>query len=271
MRIPFIKLSPTGNTTILLRGTFSPEERVRLTSRVIGADHIGAEQAGIIDATDLPRLTMMGGEFCVNGSRAFASLLAREEKANVSLEELPNTTWHGRFHVSGMDSPIQARVTLLNEQTSHAAIRLRLPSRPKVETPQPGVRVVRLPGITHVLLDAERHPLPADTFADAASWRKALGLTTEMAVGIVRLWQHDRELRIVPVVWVCATDTACVETACGSGSLAAALACAEQETGLWRVTQAGGVLDVELASDDEGFAAWIGGEVQLVAQGDAYL
>lgn len=271
MRIPFIKFSPNGNITILLRGTFSPEERVRLTSRVIEIDHLGAEQAGVIDVVDMPRLTMMGGEFCVNGARAFAGLLALEARQSGAL----GNSWHGQFRVSGMEAPVQGRVTLHSEHECTAAIRLRMPERPTVETPKPGVHVVRLSGITHVLLDAGRYPLDKNNekkvLQDAADWRTTLGLTDEPAVGVVRLWQQKRELRIYPVVWVGATNTACVETACGSGSLAAALACAGSEEGLWRVAQAGGVLDVELSSDDQGFAAWIGGEVRLVAQGEAFL
>lgn len=267
MRIPFVKLSPNGNTTILLRGTFSPEERVRLTSRVIEVDHLGAEQAGVIDTADMPRLTMMGGEFCVNASRAFAGLLAFEAKQ----QGLSDALWQGQFRVSGMDAPLLGRVKLHDEQSCTSSIRLRMPTRPVVETPQPGVRVVNLSGITHVLLDADAHPLnEKDALPDAALWRSKLGLTSEPAVGIVRLWQQDRDLRIFPVVWVNGTDSTVVETACGSGSLAAALACADNGEGLWRVAQAGGVLDVEL-STDEGFAAWIGGEVRVVAQGEAYL
>lgn len=80
--LPFTKYSPCGNTTILVReASLSPADRARVAAEIIAPGHLEAEQAGYVDtAAPVPRLDMMGGEFCVNATRAFAALLAEEGK-----------------------------------------------------------------------------------------------------------------------------------------------------------------------------------------------
>lgn len=274
MRVPFVKLSPNGNTTILLRGPFSQEEHTRLTSRVIEADHLGAEQSGVISMADVPCLNMMAGEFCLNATRAFAALLALEGK----LEGMgPHK--YGSVRVSGVDGLVKVRVEVQDEAHCHASIRLRLPKRPETQEVEPGALLVHIPGISHLILDTEQHPLPQPHLLqdEAARWRERLQCTAS-AVGVVWTQRQTappcntgRCLHIVPAVWVSSSNTTCVETACGSGSLAAAIADKQTgTTGLWQVSQSGGTLDVNLAEDDEGFAAWVGGDVWLTAAGDAF-
>ena len=76
--LPFTKYSPCGNTTILVReSSLSPADRARVAAEIIAPGHLEAEQAGYVDtAAPVPRLDMMGGEFCVNATRAFAALLS---------------------------------------------------------------------------------------------------------------------------------------------------------------------------------------------------
>ena len=78
--LPFVKYSPCGNTTILIRDTpLVPAARARCAAEIIAPGHLEGEQAGFIDlAAHVPRLDMMGGEFCVNATRAFAVELLRE-------------------------------------------------------------------------------------------------------------------------------------------------------------------------------------------------
>ena len=65
--LPFTKYSPCGNTTILVReSSLSPADRARVAAEIIAPGHLEAEQAGYVDtAAPVPRLDMMGGEFCV--------------------------------------------------------------------------------------------------------------------------------------------------------------------------------------------------------------
>lgn len=100
--LPFTKYSPCGNTTILVReASLSPADRARVAAEIIAPGHLEAEQAGYVDtAAPVPRLDMMGGEFCVNATRAFAALLAEEGKLSpesgglggiVSVSGMPGT------------------------------------------------------------------------------------------------------------------------------------------------------------------------------------
>ena len=83
--LPFTKYSPCGNTTILVReSSLSPADRARVAAEIIAPGHLEAEQAGYVDtAAPVPRLDMMGGEFCVNATRAFAALLAEEGEKQI--------------------------------------------------------------------------------------------------------------------------------------------------------------------------------------------
>lgn len=281
-RVPFAKLSPNGNTTILLRGEFSPQVRAALSVAVMQSDHLCAEQAGAVTFFP-PRLDMMGGEFCLNATRAFAALLAFEGKLKESLEGL-TLYYHGHLETSGLDTPVAVRVKLHDEATALASVRLHLPPSSAPECPEPhvcpGVWLVRLPGIQHLLVDVAQHHLPLNRDAlkaDSARWRNRFGLESQPAAGVIyyELPKHDeRHMRIVPVVWVALTGGVCVETACGSGSLAAALvgaAITGMQDGLWSIEQAGGTLDVSLTSEEVGFSAWVGGEVRYIAEGHTFI
>lgn len=287
MQVPFAKLSPTGNITILLRGSFSPEDRASISVKVIDGHHLYAEQAGAICYEPVPRLDMMGGEFCVNGTRAFAALLAFEGK--LELCEKTNE-YHGIVESSGATGPLPVRVSIIDGCTARAAVRVPMPNPPIPEEMEPGVWLVRLPGIWHLLLDTKYHPIPistgrrpvpidAELIHDSAHWRQRYGLEEQEAAGVVRFRQDGHRLSIVPVIWVALTSSACVETACGSGSLAAVLQAIHAGslglTGQWQVEQAGGVLEIvfDPANPDTGLEAgiWVGGSVTRIAEGEVFV
>ena len=106
--LPFTKYSPCGNTTILVReSSLSPADRARVAAEIIAPGHLEAEQAGYVDtAAPVPRLDMMGGEFCVNATRAFAALLAEEGKLSPESGGLG-----GIVSVSGMPERLRVRVS----------------------------------------------------------------------------------------------------------------------------------------------------------------
>jgi diaminopimelate epimerase len=263
----------------------------------------------------LPHLQMMGGEFCVNAARCAALLLARRGR----LRSLPaarsgRDVRQGELTVSGMDRPLPVLVAatgaeledaLLAERSGNggapllpataAALRaVRACCAVRVDAAAPGVRLlslekgvtlVRMPGIAHLLVDVSAHP-PPDFHSPAwktagAAWRKACGLTEDPASGVVWYERRPEGYSIRPAVRVAATETECLESACGSASLAMALAHRarrEQESGrdaapLWALEvfqPSGGSLRVIMyaaAPED----AWISGVVHLAAQGEAYL
>ena len=128
----------------------SPADRARVAAEIIAPGHLEAEQAGYVDtAAPVPRLDMMGGEFCVNATRAFAALLAEEGKLSPESGGLG-----GIVSVSGMPERLRVRVRRLAAHCFESAVLLDLPQAPPLENVAPGICLVRVPGIAHLVLDA---------------------------------------------------------------------------------------------------------------------
>ena len=271
--LPFTKYSPCGNTTILVReSSLSPADRARVAAEIIAPGHLEAEQAGYVDtAAPVPRLDMMGGEFCVNATRAFAALLAEERKLSSESGGLG-----GIVSVSGMPERLRVRVRRLAAHRFESAVLLDLPQAPPLENVAPGMYLVRVPGIAHLVLDAAAHPLPADKDRDTAALFARFGLLGEDAAGCIWLHREPSGLRITPFVWVRGTGTTYAETACGSGTLAASIVCrgVYGDGGELSLMQPGGE-PLRVVPDGSaypgGWAAWVGGPVRRIARGDVFV
>ena len=271
--LPFTKYSPCGNTTILVReSSLSPADRARVAAEIIAPGHLEAEQAGYVDtAAPVPRLDMMGGEFCVNATRAFAALLAEEGKLSPESGGLG-----GIVSVSGMPERLRVRVRRLAAHRFESAVLLDLPQAPPLENVAPGMYLVRVPGIAHLVLDAAAHPLPADKDRDTAALFARFGLLGEDAAGCIWLHREPSGLRITPFVWVRGTGTTYAETACGSGTLAASIVCrgVYGDGGELSLMQPGGE-PLRVVPDGSaypgGWAAWVGGPVRRIARGDVFV
>ena len=281
----FWKLTPGGNPTILLPARDIPaEHRVSVARAVMSPLHIGAEQVGYITLEDTPRLDMMGGEFCLNATRAFALVLAREGLLHKKGEVLS-----GEVEVSGVREKISVQVHVPARE--HTTEPLPPDSLPFVEAclhfkelPVPKaygsqMQLVRVPGIAHIVQEGP-FPEEKDLAAVCAAQRATCQVEHEEAVG--NIWvsnNHDsqtdscRALTISPVVWVRDTSTLCHETACGSGTLAAALA-DHARTGATRfsILQPSGYrLSVRMEKKDSEWNVWVGGPVRMTACGDTDL
>lgn len=115
----FSKLIPGGNPTIILHEpALSPESLALIAGECMSSMHIQAEQVGALYVKErsVPRLEMMGGEFCVNATRAAGMLLARTKtlkalSLTISKEITPVlydgrvSGWAGELSVSGMSEP----------------------------------------------------------------------------------------------------------------------------------------------------------------------
>lgn len=280
-RTTFFKLSPGGNTTLLLVDeNFLPRERAAIAAEVLDPLHLHAEQVGFVDLK-APRLEMAGGEFCLNATRALGALLGLTAwEARPAPERPAALRWRGTARVSGMPVPALLEVSgdAARIPETDAAVFLDLPSSVPCEAVAPGAVLVRLPGIVHLLLDRTRHPFPDDWQAACALWRRRFDLEKEPAAGCV--WWHAAGdvLHADPVVRVKEPYSLCRETSCGSGALALALAretvlksarsCDEQEL---RVMQPSGVpLRVRLSREGNLLRARVGGPVRLLARGDVF-
>lgn len=298
----FSKLIPGGNPTIILHDpALTDDELAAVSALLMEPMHIGAEQVGALFSASPPRLRMMGGEFCVNATRAAAMLLALNGRlAPAPVREDAAPVWGGGLMVSGMGRPVHIMVSPDKAALLAAA---RTCSGPPPESPapgpgdvsllfcaarvtsaapevqceaaRPGVTLVRMPGMSHLLVNTASHPLPALSGEawkkQSAVWRASCGLAGEPASGVIWFRREGRAFRIWPAVEVKATHSEHLETACGSASLALAL-------NEWRqsspdpvdiIQPSGETLRVFPAAIPG--QAWVSGPVRLAAAGTTYV
>lgn len=292
--LTFFKCSPGGNTTVLLVDTgLSPDQHEHVAGILLSPLHLHAEQVGFI-TLHKPSLRMAGGEFCVNGARSLGALLALQGLLIPNEDGMLCAT----VPVSGISSPVQLEVEALTcglQRTLNSAAIVPLPSLCGELCTQleEGIVLVRLPGISHVLLDAARHPLCGHWTEEAAALRVRFGLEKEPAVGCI-WWQKARSgadvptLAMKPVVWVRDLNSTCLESSCGSGAMACALMLRWQEkyqgqapiqsadkTDVpvsYSLMQPSGIaLTVSLLRHNDANYARVSGPVTMLAEGIVYL
>lgn len=310
LAIPFHKMSPGGNTTILVpHSAVDALHRAPVATRLMHGLHLGAEQVGFIDmGSSIPRLDMMGGEFCGNACRCLAALLLLEGR--VQDDGQGGST--GRIAASGVSTPVHFTARHLPDGAVDASIRMDLPAMPDMVDIAPGMSLVRLPGISHLLLDLALHPYPGRPGETVPGILRRYGLDEAPAAGCIWFGEHGGRRFIKPVVHVRDTATIHEETACGSGTLALALhlsrlaapaadaidkaaspatgkpadpisrvprdCCtppddAECTNDAWHVIgqPSGAIIRATVKAGADGIEAWIGGPVTLIAQGKAFV
>lgn len=268
----FYKVSPGGNTTILIFDPVPRADRARIAQVLMNEHHLQAEQVGYLDlGADPVRLDMMGGEFCGNACRAVAAVMVWE---NVGLQKQAGLL-QGRISVSGVEHPLRLKVAGLEQK--HPVYWVQMPLGDGslthcVQELKPGLGMVSLPGIVHFCLDEQLHPFPANYQAFAQNLRQDYGLDGP-AVGCI-WYRAGSAYHIKPVVWVRETASTYFETGCGSGSLAITL---WQGRGknlpleLEVIQPSGSSIGVLLEEREMKIRAWIYGPVTLIAKGMVYL
>lgn len=268
--LTFSKWSSGGNTTIFLHDPDLPPQLQAACARAVLAPGIlGAEQAGTISLSRRS-LAMAGGEFCVNASRAFGALLALSAHADDDM-------FRETVHVSGWDGPVRLTVRGAPPRWQVEA-RLALPPDARPERPgalPPGARLVRLPGISHLLLPLDGPQLPPNLLMAARAALDGAGLLGEAAAGAIWWRREGPAFAMTPVVHVRDARTLVAENACGSGALALALELAASH-GLreCQLTQpSGSLLQVRVGAPgaDGRVEAHIDGPVTLLARGRVWL
>lgn len=267
----FWKITPSGNPTILLKAEDFPLPlRAKVAERVMSAQHLGAEQVGYVRLWGKPRLDMMGGEFCLNATRSLALILAK-----YGLLEKKGDVYEGCVEVSGIEGDVAVRVRMEKDTLPFAEACLHFVSLPVPEEFPGSLRLIRLPGIAHIVQEA---PLPQEEKLPmfCLKQRAACGVAQEEAVG--HLWISYRESSLAeacltPVVWVRDTSTLCRESACGSGTLACALNMYHtldiRHCTIWQPS--GCSLAVRMEECPEGWNIWVGGSVRMTAHGETDL
>lgn len=227
--VRLIVADPAGNTTGFVLTPTEPMDRPELAAYLM--EKLRLDQVGFIDEISLsegmPRMEMMGGEFCGNATRAFA-LLAAMRRGIVK----------GRLmvSVSGSAEPVAVDV---NTHTGEAYAAMPLPTGCKMCG---GFPVVQMEGISHAILQN----CPA---GEEAARRMLEAMPDDDAQGVIFLSGDT----LTPFVHVAATGTDVWEGSCGSGSVAAAwLLAGSLPDGEHRFefTEPGGKLRVDADKED---------------------
>jgi len=205
--ISYHKYSPGGNITalVLIHGI---ENRQDVASRIMHQDP-EIEQVGFIESfqdADIS-IAMGGSEFCGNAARCLAfHYFLETQKKKLTLK------------MSGFDAQMEAEITSLNE------VVLTLPSSFISEILSvPEGYLVGMQGIRFLITETK---LRLDEL-DQLSFLYGKGTP---AFGVVQINKNDDITTISPWVKVFKTSTAMFESACGSGSIAAALALMQEST-----------------------------------------
>lgn len=255
--VNFSKFSPGGNDTLFLH---EPCPAPEICARAFAC--LGGEQWGLANQ-ESRTLVMGGGEFCVNAARAFGALLdMHEKKAACTAErvyQINVSGWPGllTLHVSGSFPQWQIAAQLL------------LP-RCQIEIIDHNHCLVHLPGIKHLLYFAGNMPFPSHAEHIRVSEEKRLkyGLDNTDALGIIHCRQNGAGYGILPYIVIPKAGTAMIEGACGSATLALALALFRGGSPQrLKIAQPASVLDALIAKTTSGLCATIAGPVTFMLSG----
>ena len=271
MHIHYIKADPSGNTTIFVFDTIAAAQRSIVAAELLRPEGIGAEQVAYISVPEKReepiRIDMMGGEFCGNASRSAAAYVLMQDQQE----------W-GNYLVScsGCDTVLAAHARRRGEGIFDAFIAMPLPEAVEaviIEVDGLPSRFFRvaLPGIVHFV-----HMVTGiDRIDKEVFWKAVCSYAADEALAAFGLILFDpSQLKMIPAVYVTATDTLYWEQSCGSGSaaVAAALACMGKKNVSCRIRQPGGVIEITASWAADGLKSiYIGGPVTFNVPGDIWL
>ena len=216
----FVKMNPSGNTTLLILDHVSRERQPAAAAILATPEYLAVDQVGYLeepkDAGAKVRLQMMGGEFCGNATRAVAAyLLARGDvsgKEEIMLE------------VSGSDTLVEARAERRSDRQWWTEAAVPVPQAVRTEEISFGGSTiaavyVTFPGIDHLVLEGIEPSFEAYAELD----RRGFLPRGEAARGVM-FWNRKAGT-LTPLVAV-GTGEPIREGSCGSGSVAVAAAMA---------------------------------------------
>lgn len=207
-----LRADPAGNITLYVLDPVDPALRPKVTAHLLGMEQFKAEQLAYCCPPVMGgqgRIEMAGGEFCGNATRAFAMVM-QQEMGVPSPSEMT-------LEVSGCDHLVTA-FSDLADGSAESEMPLPRSVRTIQANGETGV-LVDLDGIVHLVVEAA----PSLEFFQQAEpiFQAFPGLEAYGVVFLNRSASH-----ITPLVKVPAANTLVWEGSCGSGSVAAAIACA---------------------------------------------
>lgn len=203
-------INPGGNVTAIVCKPCEREERIAFSKAIMEqgrAEQVGFEVPPLKNS--FGRLEMMGGEFCGNATRAFGFMKVKD----AGLDGFQKVM----IEISGTEKPVCVEVDLAHEE---AYTHMPVPKdHDMVKLLGQAYTRVRMEGIDHIMVPG--------TGSDSKLVDAMIKtLYDDMADGCGMMFLEKTETkgcyRLVPAVYVKATDSLVWESSCGSGSVAAA-------------------------------------------------
>ena len=222
MKLQYVKLDPSGNTTILILDEVEPGRIPAVAAAVMRERSLCAEQVGFVqkpkNSAAMARMQMMGGEFCGNASRSFAAYLAMGGQDGLPYRHRPAPAGKRVFdvEVSGHDGILPIEVAG-NGCENGCRVTAPMPLPQEIVWAKDEVfleyAMVRFEGITHFVL----HGIAPDAalYAHARAILRARGAT---ALDFGMMFADENMGGITPLVSIEAVGTM-AESSCGSGSV----------------------------------------------------
>lgn len=281
MKLNFIKVNPTENMTVFVVDQVPRSMYREIAKQIMDYSNIHAEQVGFIEKTSpdkgeaCVRLHMMGGEFCVNATRALAAILVQREHCKIQKEE-------GKFivplEVSGLDEIIYCEVKANSENndmsSSISTAKVPLPNQIQnfnivyKDVAHEG-SLVEFSGIIHLVFDSKGIDSKEEFFL---SIKESLGHLETEALGV--MFYNEEESYMDPLVYVKSTESIIWERGCGSGTaaLGTVLAHRLKKNINMVVKQPGGELEVVTEWDENKINnLYVKGVVNITAEGTLYI
>lgn len=259
MKINFAKINPVKNMTILVKDKLNRDEYKNVSQKLMDYGNIYAEQVGFIEENN--HLQMMGGEFCGNASRSFASYLAFLDK---DFEKEKNYT----ITCSGCKEKLNVWVRQAEKENKFLA-KIEMPKAVSIEKEEflfnnnkVILTKIDFSGIIHFIVESD---LDCHSMYNFSTFmEKELGEKYE-AFGLMFFDKNKMEMD--PFVYVRGLGGVW-EKSCGSGTTALGYYLRKEFNQTFaKVKQPGGEIEVSF----EGEKVFIDGTVEISAEGVAYI
>ncbi|MDU7338033.1 MAG: hypothetical protein E7L17_07960 [Clostridium sp.] len=251
MKLSIRVADPAGNITIFVMSKVPSKQYAAIAAKLLSMEKFHAEQVAFQVSPRMGgqgRIQMMGGEFCGNATRSYGYLLSMLLPGN------PETV---TVEISGAQHPLTVQV---DQEESRCETEMPLPvSICSVSYLDQEYPVVCFDGIVHTIVPGEKKE---EEFVRGLL-KEVRAAADASAYGIMFLNGE----KMVPVVYVCETDSLIWESSCGSGSMAVGVFLALQMgegTRRFTLQQPGGVIEASATvSNGKVTACRMGGPVKF--------
>jgi diaminopimelate epimerase len=281
MKLNFIKLNPSGNTTVLILDPLPRNSYKYVAPQVMKVASLAAEQVGFVEAPvsseAVARLQMMGGEFCGNAVRCLATWLVERQYPGIVFQKKEGY-WLVPLEISGHQGVLYVQVAKDKKNRTKVKTPMPVPQRIEqyhVEGITDDLTLVSFEGITHVVVWNTTPSIKKFNIIKEKIIKeyKSYENNVKMDALGVMFYQEEQQF-LTPLVFVKKTNSLVWENSCGSGTVAVAAALAgkrKQSIDSLFVLQPGGEIGVSIKWDKGVEEAEIFGEVSLEAEGIVYM